>query len=112
LLELKFRPDEGNEVEVDEDGYIKKQEGESQKKFIKRLADNSTDFNKVVAATEWLNSQINNSIYFINITDHTNDELRKVILNYYYKESIRLLKEIGFKSAYALLGGKFTEYPL
>jgi len=33
-------------------------------------------------------------------------------LNYYYKESIRLLKEIGFKSAYALLGGKFTEYPL
>ena len=29
-----------------------------------------------------------NSIYFINITDHTNDELRKVIMNYYYKEKI------------------------
>ena len=27
-------------------------------------------------------------IYFINITDHTNDELRKVIMNYYYKEKI------------------------
>ena len=30
-------------------------------------------------ATDWLNEQLNNCIYFINITDHTNDELKKVI---------------------------------
>ena len=27
-----------------------------------------------------VNEQINNSIYFINITDHTNDELQKIIV--------------------------------
>lgn len=91
LLDLKFRPDEGKNVEVDEEGYIKKFEGEKQKEFIKRLSENSKDFSKVIAATEWLNSQINNSIYFINITDHTNDELQKVILNYYYKEKIEYM---------------------
>ena len=88
LLELKFRPSKGKNVELDEDGYIKRQEGESQKDFIKKLSENSEDFNKVLLATDWLNKQINNSIYFINITDHTNDELKKVIMNYYYKEKI------------------------
>ena len=46
------------------------------------------DFNKTIKAIDWASKQINNSIYFINITDHTNDELKKVIVNYYYKEHI------------------------
>jgi len=88
LLEFKFRPDNLKDVEVDKDGFVVKGPKESQKDFVKRLTKISTEFNKTIAVTEWANEQIANSIYFINITDHTNDELRKVIMNYYYKEKI------------------------
>ena len=91
LLEFKFRPDEGVNVELDEDGFIKKQEGESQKEFAKRLLDLSKEFKQTIAVTDWIEKQINNSIYFVNITNHTNDELEKVILNYYYKERIEYM---------------------
>ena len=88
LLEFKFRPDNKKDARLDEDGYVLKEEGETQKQFVKRLSDISSDFNKVIKAIEWASKQIKNSIYFINITDHTNDELKKVIINYYYKEHI------------------------
>ena len=88
LLEFKFRPDNKKDAQLDEQGYILKEEGETQKQFVKRLSTISTDFNKVIKAIDWASKQIKNSIYFINITDHTNDELKKVIINYYYKEHI------------------------
>ena len=91
LLEFKFRPDEGTNVEVDENGYIKKMEGESQKAFSKRLMEVSTEFKQTIAVTEWIDEQLKNSIYFVNITNHTNDELEKIILNYYYKEKIEYM---------------------
>ena len=91
LLEFKFRPDEGKKVETDEEGFIKRHEGESQIEFSKRLVELSTEFNKTIAVTEWIDKQINNSIYFVNITNHTNEELEKVILNYYYKEKIEYI---------------------
>lgn len=88
LLEFKFRPDNKKDTKLDKEGYILKEKGETQKQFIKRLSNISSDFNKVIKAIEWASKQIKNSIYFINITDHTNDELKKVIINYYYKEHI------------------------
>lgn len=88
LLEFKFRPDNKKDAKLDENGYILKEEGETQKQFVKRLTTISSDFNKVIKAIGWASKQIKNSIYFINITDHTNDELKKVIINYYYKEHI------------------------
>ena len=88
LLEFKFRPDKGAKVNVDENGFILQEPKETRAKFVERLEKVSTEFNKVIAATNWVNKQMNNSIYFINITDHTNDELKKVIMNYYYKEKI------------------------
>lgn len=88
LLEFKFRPDNVKDANVDKDGFVIREPKESQKDFVKRLTKISTEFNKTIAVTEWANEQIANSIYFINITDHTNDELRKVIMNYYYKEKI------------------------
>ena len=91
LLEFKFRPDDGENVEIDEDGYVKKREGESQKMFSQRLKEVSAEFRKTIAVTEWLDEQIRNSIYFVNITNHTNDELEKIILNYYYKEKIEYM---------------------
>ena len=90
LLEFKFRPDK-DDVQVDEDGYIVKQENETQSQFAKRLIETSEEFRKTVAVTEWIDKQIKNSIYFVNITNHTNDELEKVILNYYYKEKIEYM---------------------
>ena len=66
-------------------------EGESQKMFSQRLKEVSTEFRKTIAVTEWLDEQIRNSIYFVNITNHTNDELEKIILNYYYKEKIEYM---------------------
>lgn len=91
LLEFKFRPDNGVDVKIDEDGFVVKQENESQSEFAKRLAGISEEFRKTVAVTEWIDKQIKNSIYFVNITNHTNDELEKVILNYYYKEKIEYM---------------------
>lgn len=91
LLEFKFRPDKENGVEVDEDGFVIKNKGETQKAFAKRLMDISSEFRKTIAVTDWIDKQIKNSIYFVNITNHTNDELEKVILNYYYKEKIEYM---------------------
>ncbi len=105
LLEFKFRPDKDvKDVEVDENGFIKRKEGESQEDFVERLSEVSTEFNKVIKITDWANEQINNSIYFINITDHTNDELRKVIMNYYYKEKIEYVFYDTLKTDTANIG--------
>lgn len=88
LLEFKFRPDKDQKVEVDKEGFVIKKAGESQEDFIKRLKKVSTEYKQTIAVTDWANKELNNSIYFINITDHTNEELKKVIINYYYKEKI------------------------
>lgn len=88
LLEFKFRADDDKKVKVDKDGFVIQDEKETRQEFVERLEKVSSEFNKTIEATNWANKQINNSIYFINITDHTNDELRKVIMNYYYKEKI------------------------
>lgn len=91
LLELKFRPDSKTKIKLDENGYILKDEKESQEDFINKLKKYSSDFNKVLIVTDWLSKQLNNSIYFINITEHTNEELSKVIKNYYYKEHLEYI---------------------
>ncbi len=104
LLEFKFRPDEDKNVKVDEDGFVVQGEDENRADFIKRLIKVSTEFNKTIAATEWVNKQINNAIHFINITDHTNDELQKVIMNYYYKEKIEYVFYDTLKTDTANIG--------
>lgn len=88
LLEFKFRPDNPKEVEVDEDGFVIKNEKETNEKFAKRLEKVSEEYRKTIAVTDWVNKQVDNAIHFVHITDHTNEELRKIILNYYYKEGI------------------------
>ena len=104
LLEFKFRPDKGQKVEVDEKGFIIKKKDEKQKDYIKRLSQISTEFKQTIAATEWVNEQMKNAIYFINITDHTNDELKKVIMNYYYKEQIEYIFYDTLKTDTANIG--------
>ena len=104
LLDFKFRPDKGEKVEVDEDGFVKRKEKEKQTDFVKRLLEVSSEFRKVISVTDWVNKEIKNSIYFINITDHTNDELRKVILNYYYKEKIEYVFYDTLKTDTANIG--------
>lgn len=90
LLELQFRPDEKSKskVKLDKNGFILKNEGESNAEFTERLAKVSEEFRKTVKVTDWLAEQIDNSIYFIHVTEHSNEDLRKIILNYYYKENI------------------------
>lgn len=88
ILEFKFRPDKNANVEKDEGGFVLKEEHETQREFSKRLEKVSSEFNSTIEATNWLEEQVRNSIYFVNLTNHTNDELEKVILNYYYKEQI------------------------
>ena len=104
LLEFQFRPDKDKKVEVDENGFVKKGKEEKQADFVKRLMEVSTEFKQTIYVTDWVNKQINNSIYFINITDHTNDELRKVILNYYYKEKIEYVFYDTLKTDTANIG--------
>ena len=88
LLEFKYRPDEGKDVEVDKDGFVLQWDDESHSDFVKRLLKVSKEFKMTTIVTDWFNSQVGNLMYFINITDHTNDELKKVIMNYYYKEKV------------------------
>ena len=88
ILEFKYRADNSKEVKTDKEGFIIREDKENQVDFVKRLTKYSSEFNNVVAVTDWVNKEINNSIYFINITDHTNEELQNVIMNYYYKEQI------------------------
>lgn len=104
LLEFKFRPDKDAKVEVDENGFVLKKEKETRQEFVKSLQKVSTEFNQTIAVTDWINNQINNSIYFINITDHTNDELKKVIMNYYYKEKIEYVFYDTLKTDTANIG--------
>ena len=91
LLESLYMADNPNDVKVDSEGHVLKEENETQEQFVERLARVSTQFNMVTAATDWLDKEINNSIYFINITDHTNDELKKVITNYYYRYKVQYM---------------------
>ncbi len=88
LLEFKYRPDKDQKVNVDKDGFVLKEENESHTDFVKRLLKISKEFKMTLRVTDWFTEQIENYMYFINITDHTNDELRKVIMNYYYKEKV------------------------
>lgn len=104
LLEFKFRPDDTKGVKVDENGFVLQEEKESKKDFVKRLSKISTEFRETIAVTDWVNKEMENSIYFINITDHTNDELRKVIMNYYYKEKIEYVFYDTLKTDVANIG--------
>lgn len=104
LLEFKFRPDNPKKVKTDEEGFVLKEEKEKQKDFVKRLLEVSKEFRDVIEVTNWVNKQIKNSIYFINITDHTNDELKKVIMNYYYKEKIEYVFYDTLKTDTANIG--------
>ena len=104
LLEFKFRPDDKKKVETDENGFVLKNENETQSEFVKRLQEVSEEFNKTIEITNWVNEQIDNAIYFINITDHTNDELKKVIMNYYYKEKIEYVFYDTLKTDTANIG--------
>ena len=102
LLEFKFRPDNNKDAEIDEEGFILRKNGETQADFVTRLQEISTEFQKTIAVTDWVNQQ--NSIFFINITDHTNDELQKVIINYYYKEQIEYVFYDTLKTDTANIG--------
>ena len=104
LLEFKFRADNPNEVETDEEGFIIRKQNERQGDFVKRLTKESEEFRKTIQITNWANKEMKNAIYFINITDHTNDELQKVIMNYYYKEQIEYVFYDTLKTDTANIG--------
>ena len=88
LLEFKFRPDNPKEVEIDEFGFIKKLPRETHAEFIERVQENSSEFNKIMDVIAWVNEQIDNSIYFVHLTEYTNNDLHEVISNYMYKNGI------------------------
>lgn len=89
LLALKFRPDEGKDAVVDKDGFIVwDQETEPRADYLKRLSEISTEFNKTVLATDWVSNYLDAKLHFVHTADHTNDELRNIILDYYYKEGL------------------------
>ena len=104
LLEFKFRPDNTKDAKLDENGFILPEKGEKRKDFVKRLTKISSEFNKIIEVTNWVEKELKNSIYFINITDHTNDELQKVIMNYYYKEKIEYVFYDTLKTDTANIG--------
>ena len=75
ILEFKFRPDDKKKVKTDKKGFIVKEDGETQEEFVKRLKKYSTEFNQVIAATDWLENQQDTPICFMHVSDYTNDYL-------------------------------------
>ena len=75
LLAMKFRPDEDtlSQVEVDADGFIIQREDETREAFVERLKLYSSEFVSTVKVTDWVETQVNNSIYMVYTADHTND---------------------------------------
>lgn len=104
ILELQFRPDEGVKAKLDKNGFILREENETNEEFCKRLSKISSEFNKTISATDWLSEQIDNSIYFIHVSEHSNDDLRKIIMNYYYKENIEYIFYDTMKTEIADIG--------
>ena len=105
---LNFNCDEYLEAKIrksiDEDGYILRKPDESQEEYVARLEKNSSVFKQTLKVTEWVNTQMNNSIFFIHITEHTNDDLRKIIMNFYYKEGIQYMFYDTLKADTANIG--------
>lgn len=88
LLEFKFKADNPKDIILDEQGFIKKLDNETQNQFIQRLGQISTEFNQIIKVTDWINQEINNSVYFVHLTEYTNNDLHEVISNYMYKDGI------------------------
>ena len=88
LLEFKFKPDNPKDVKTDKEGYMAMQDNETREHFIKRLKKYSSSFNDVVAASDWMDTQKDNPICFMHVAEHSNEDLRKIIINYYYKEGV------------------------
>ncbi len=88
ILEYQYRPDKKGSVKVDKKGYILREEGETQEHFIKKLKKYSSEFRQIIEATNWLETQKSNPICFMHVAEHTNDDLYKIILDYYYKEGV------------------------
>jgi len=90
LLGFKFRVDEDkkDQVELDKDGFILQKEDESREDFCKRLEEVSGEYKSTCIATDWVESQLDNAIFMVYTADHTNNELRDIIMDYYYKEGI------------------------
>ncbi len=90
LLEFKFKPDNVKDAALDENGYILKEEKRNTKQFVQRLSKISSQFNKVITAIEWASKQMNNSIYFINITDHKMMNYKKLLQTIITKRKNRI----------------------
>ena len=104
LLDLKFKPDNPKKVKVDEEGYILREDGEDQESFVTRLEEHSETYRKTVAVTDWIEEQLDSSVHFIHLTNYADDDLRKIILNYYYKEDIEYIFYDTLKADVAHIG--------
>ena len=105
ILEMLYKPDKGAKVKVDEKGYILREEGETTPEFAARLEKVSEDYRKVIKATKWLDeTQKENSIYFIHVSEHSNEDLRKIIMNYYYRNRVEYIFYDTMKTEIADIG--------
>ena len=104
LIDLKFRPDEGKNVPVDKDGFVLKGEEENMESFTKRLSECSTEYNMVMKVVDWLNKEIGHSVYFVHLTEYSNNDLHEVISNYMYKDGIEFVFYDTLKTEVASIG--------
>lgn len=104
LLDLKFKPDNPKGVKCDEEGYILREKGEDQESYVTRLEKYSETYRKTIAVTDWIEEQVDSAVHFIHVTNYADDDLRKIILNYYYKEDIEYIFYDTLKADVAHIG--------
>ena len=104
LIDLKFRPDDGINVPVDKDGFVLKGEEENMESFTNRLKQCSTEYNMVMKVVDWLNKEIGHSVYFVHLTEYSNNDLHEVISNYMYKDGIEFVFYDTLKTEVASIG--------
>ena len=104
LLDLKFRPDDPKKQKLDEDGYILREEGEDQETYVNRLEKLSEQYRQTVKVTDWVEEQHDSAVHFIHVTNYADEDLKKIIMNYYYKEDIEYIFYDTLKADVAHIG--------
>ena len=98
------RPDDPKKQKLDEDGYILREEGEDQETYVNRLEKLSEQYRQTVKVTDWVEEQHDSAVHFIHVTNYADEDLKKIIMNYYYKEDIEYIFYDTLKADVAHIG--------
>ena len=58
----------------------------------------SEQYRQTVKVTDWVEEQHDSAVHFIHVTNYADEDLKKIIMNYYYKEDIEYINIYEYSS--------------